>query len=194
MIKSLYPLFWKWCEKGSIYIISDTHFEDSDCKIMDPFWLEPTLHIAVINRKLQKQDVLIHLGDVGNPAYIDAIKCNYKILITGNHDKLGELKIHFNEVFTGPLFISDRILLSHEPIFGLEGKCVNIHGHNHSGVSRTYSEDLNCYTHINLAANIVNYSVFNLGEEIKLGLLHDVKNYHRFTIDKASDDKRGKYE
>ena len=36
MIETLYPVFRKWSEKGSVYIVSDTHFEDSDCKLMDP--------------------------------------------------------------------------------------------------------------------------------------------------------------
>ncbi len=32
MIKSLYDCFQHWSEKGSVYIMSDPHFEDIDCK------------------------------------------------------------------------------------------------------------------------------------------------------------------
>ena len=34
MIPTLYEKFKPWSEKGSVYIISDTHFDDSDCKLM----------------------------------------------------------------------------------------------------------------------------------------------------------------
>lgn len=189
MIKSLYPLFQKWCEKGSIYIISDTHFEDFDCKYMDANWLDPEIHLNIINKRVHKLDTLIHLGDVGNPEYIDKIKVAHKVLITGNHDKLSVLKDHFDEVFTGPLFIADRILLSHEPIYGLEGVCLNIHGHNHGGFMFTSNPDLDCYTHINLASNICNYLPYNLGERIKQGDLKNIINYHRKTIDEATERK-----
>lgn len=189
MIKSLYPLFQKWCEKGSIYIVSDTHFEDVDCKYMDFNWLDPMIHLNVINKRVHKQDTLIHLGDVGNPQYIDKIKVDHKVLLTGNHDKLSELRDHFDEVFTGPLFIADRILLSHEPIYGLEGICLNIHGHNHSGFMFNYIPKLDCYSHINLASNVCAYMPYNLGERIKQGDLKNIINYHRKTIDEASERK-----
>ena len=129
MIKSLYPQFQKWSEKGSIYIVSDTHFKDSDCKFMDPKWISPREHIERLSF-VTKNDTLIHLGDVGDPKYLDELKC-YKVLITGNHDVLSKLKDHFDEIYTGPLFIADRILLSHEPIFGLEDICILLFASNH---------------------------------------------------------------
>ena len=188
MIQSLYPLFQKWCEKGCIYIISDTHFEDKDCKFMDNNWLNPIVHLNAINKVIHKQDTLIHLGDVGNPEYIDKIKVIHKVLITGNHDRLGILREHFNEVFTGPLFIADRILLSHEPIYGFEGSVLNIHGHNHSGLMFNYVPELDCYSHINLASNICHYMPYNLGKGIKTGHLKNIQNYHRKTIDNATEN------
>lgn len=192
MIKSLYPLFQKWCEKGCIYIISDTHFNDLECKLIDPLWLHPMVHINLINKYVHKQDTLIHLGDVGDPQYIDKIKVAHKVLLTGNHDKLSQLADHFDEIFTGPLFIADRILLSHEPIYRLEGICLNIHGHNHSGCKFTYVPELDCYSHINLASNICCYIPYNLGEGIKSGHLSNIINYHRKTIDKAAEKSEEK--
>ena len=141
MINSLYEKFKPWSRSGSIFIISDTHFEDADCKLMDVSWLNPTLAINILKKRIHRNDTLIHLGDVGNADYIDELKC-YKVLITGNHDVLSKVSSHFNEVYTGPLFIADRILLSHEPIFGLEKFCINIHGHDHSGTMYRYNEDL----------------------------------------------------
>lgn len=202
MIKTLYPIFQKWSEKGSIYIISDTHFEDNDCLFMDPGWITPERHIENINKFVGKNDTLIHLGDVGNPDYLNELK-SYKVLITGNHDILSKVASHFDEVYTGPLFIADRILLSHEPISGMENFAVNIHGHDHNKLPKhtmwekmtnpKYKiEEPTSYSsanHINLAANVYDFQVFNLGKEIKKGLLANVSNYHRLTIDKASIKK-----
>lgn len=35
MIPTLYDCFKHWAKSGSVYIISDTHFEDAGCKLMD---------------------------------------------------------------------------------------------------------------------------------------------------------------
>ena len=85
MIKSLYPCFQHWSAKGSVYLISDTHFDDADCKLMDKNWITPEEHINNLSF-LTKNDTLIHLGDVGNPEYLSKLKC-YKVLIMGNHDQ-----------------------------------------------------------------------------------------------------------
>jgi len=178
MIKSLYKEYAeRWSGTGSVYIISDTHFDDADCKLMDPDWITPQEHIDIIKQDARKSDTLIHLGDVGDASYLDELKC-YKVLITGNHDVLSKVASHFDEVYTGPLFIADRILLSHEPIEGLEGFAINIHGHDHGHTFR--------HNHVNLAANVYHFRVFNLGKEIKNGLLSQIKNYHRCIIDEAS--------
>ena len=186
MIKSLYPQFQRWSETGSIYIISDTHFDDADCKLMDPHWLSAEVAIDKLKKRIHKTDTFIHLGDIGEASYIDELKC-YKILITGNHDVMSKVASHFDEIYNGPLFIADRILLSHEPIYGLEEMCLNIHGHDHGGIGFRYSEELDHFTHINLASNICNYIPLNLGKYIKTGIISNIPNYHRLTIDKASN-------
>lgn len=180
IITSLYETFRRWSATGSVYIISDTHFDDPDCKLMDPNWITPQEHIETIKQDVRKGDTLIHLGDVGNPIYLDELKC-YKVLITGNHDVMSKVASHFDEVYTGPLFIADRILLSHEPIQGLEGFAMNIHGHNHSPI---HDKAHYMPNHINLASNVYHFRVFNLGASIKGGLLSQIENYHRITIDK----------
>lgn len=232
MIDTLYDKFKPWSEKGSVYIISDTHFEDADCKLMDSNWITPQEHINIIKNKVHKNDTLIHLGDVGNPEWMKHIKA-YKVLIMGNHDQSatkfkkytkmidldaytddeinwkldhGEIDSvswefhspfirgyktlgYFDEVYTGPLFIAEKILLSHEPI--VNGSAwFNIHGHDHNKLSyiewrndNGFSESWN---ELNLAANVVDYKVYNLGHGIKNGLLSYVDGVHRLTIDKAS--------
>lgn len=228
MISSLYENFKRWSVKGSVYIISDLHFGDSDCKLMDENWISPDEHVDLINSIVKKNDTLIVLGDVGDVTYISKLKAGHKVLIMGNHDsgksnykkKIGCLHltdkynlsltnkeiyndiktkhpnckididisfcgIHayidnnlFNEVYDGALFISDKILLSHEPIYGLNF-CMNIHGHDHN------PDWIGDMYHINLASNVCNYIPVNLGNLIKNGMLKDIKSIHRITIDNA---------
>ena len=248
MLPQLYKCFQHWSTGGSIYIYSDPHFEDSDCKIMDTAWPTPAEQIAKINAKVHKGDTLIILGDIGNPEYIKRIKAGYKVLIAGNHDlgltnykktviheireifakyineekyeidvaierksfhkylcekypyaKINIQEIYefhspfhffdatiddnlFDEVYGGPLFIGEKILLSHEPIdipFAL-----NIHGHTHARVGYGFY-DLN---HFNVCSNTVGFEPQNLSEIIKTGFLNRVETIHRLTINKASEN------
>ena len=181
MINSLYKEYAdRWSSTGSVYIISDTHFDDSDCKLMDPNWISPQEHMQIIKADVHRNDTLIHLGDVGDAAYLDELKC-HKVLITGNHDVLSKVASHFDEVYTGPLFIADRLVLSHEPLSGLEDFAMNLHGHDHNGTFR--------HNHVNLASNVYKFRLFPLGPMIKGGLLSQIPNYHRITIDKATEEK-----
>ncbi len=181
MIGTLYPTFRKWSERGSVYIISDTHFDDPDCKLMDKNWPSPEEHLSHINQFVHKNDTLIHLGDVGDPSYIDRIRA-YKVLLLGNHDETAQKFIpHFDEIYTGPLFIAEKLLLSHEPVYGLEKICVNIHGHCHGGTSTS--------THFNAASDVCGYLPVDLGKLIKRGLLSKTTSIHRLAIDDAVSRK-----
>lgn len=238
MIHSLYDVFKHWSKRGSVYIISDPHFKDADCELMNANWLDPDEHLANINKIVHKNDTLICLGDCGDLSYISRIKAGYKVLIKGNHDDKGnsvykrqqltetyrlydytkeslyELlnkkypnsKIYvkdsiidqvwnvnidnhlFDEVYNGPLFIADRILLSHEPINGLSF-CLNIHGHVHNGIP-FYIDKFNGQ-HFNIASDVVNWTVINLGQLMKGGILHNIHTIHRLTINKAIENKKG---
>ena len=250
MLPQLYKTFQDWSAKGSVWVYSDPHFGDSDCKFMDPNWITPEEQVKKINDKVRKNDTLILLGDIGNPEYIKRIKAGYKVLIAGNHDlgltnykktithemreifaeyideeqykkdvtaerksfhtylyeKYPYAKINiqeryefhspfnffdatiddnlFNEVYGGPLFISDKILLSHEPVdipFGL-----NIHGHLHDGLGGL-SKDNSKY---NVCSNCINYEPQNLSEIIKSGCLKNRDTIHRLTIDEATKKKK----
>ena len=187
MIPTLYEAFRHWSDGGSVYILSDLHFDDEDCLYMDSGWITPQEQVAIINNMVMKSDTFICLGDVGNPEYIKDIKARKKILILGNHDAKGAYKKYFNEIYTGPLFIADKILLSHEPVYGLPW-CLNVHGHDHNGVEQ-YKEGCK---HINLAANVCGYTPLNLGKLIKEGILAEIPSIHRMTIDRASEKKMNK--
>ena len=235
MIESLYEPFKHWSETGSVFILSDPHFNGSDCKLIDRNWISTEEQINRINQIVHKNDTLIILGDVGEIEYISRLKAGYKVLILGNHDlgasnykrAITELtiknctlskkdvveqlkknpeyessQIHisdnpdgtllaeidnklFDEVYEGPLCISEKIILSHEPI-NLP-YFVNIHGHDHAGKFRDGKN-------LNVAANVCNYTPINLKNEIKNGLLANVPSIHRMTIDNASRNplhKRG---
>lgn len=179
MIQTLYDKFKHWSASGAVYIISDTHFCDEDCPLMDKKWISPDEQVKIINQKVSNKDTLIHLGDVGDVRYISKIR-GYKVLIKGNHDS-GSKKYHeyFDEVYEGPLFIAEKILLSHERIEGLDF-CFNIHGHDHTP-GHTGDE-----MHLNVAANNCNYTPINLGEFIKSGRLKHIISLHRQTIQKAT--------
>lgn len=87
MIPQLYEKFNDWNRYNNIWVYSDTHFDDPNCKQIDPDWPSPQKQIDLINKKVHKNDAFILLGDVGNPEWIRKIKAKYKILIKGNHDK-----------------------------------------------------------------------------------------------------------
>lgn len=234
MINSLYDQFKRWSYGGSVYIISDTHFADPDCKIMLPEWPDWDEAVRKINSVVKKDDTLIVLGDVGDKSFMRFINAGRRILITGNHDKgaSGYLRhkrqhtydskyrsrdeafsivhrnypsysidirtVHgtvdkdqvyyivtadnglFNEVYTGPLMIADRIMLSHEKIS--LPFVTNIHGHEHGGVMR-YKNEFGCNC-LNVASDVCGFTPINLGDEIKNGLLADTPSIHRLAIDK----------
>lgn len=181
MILSLYDFAKKWSEKGSVWIYSDPHFDDTDCRYMDPGWPSPEEQVAGLRKYCHKNDTLVILGDIGEPSYLRGIK-SYKVLIAGNHDVgLEKYKPYFNEMYKGPVFISEKIVLSHEPIF--LPFAFNIHGHEHYGEKH---DDL----HLNVAANVIGYEPINLGHLIKSGVLHDIPSIHRIAIERQKEEKK----
>lgn len=84
-IPGLYKVFQEKWTRQAVWMISDTHFEDADCKVMDSNWVSPDEAVARINARVGRKDTLIHLGDVGNPEWVKKIR-GYKVLVMGNHD------------------------------------------------------------------------------------------------------------
>lgn len=87
----------------------------------------------------------------------------------------------FDEVYTGPLMIGEKILLSHEPI--TTDWAFNIHGHDHNG--KTYRPNS-----LNVCLDAVNYMPASLKSILTSGCLKHVKSIHRTTIDKATERKK----
>lgn len=204
MKKHLYDTFAdKWDQGGAIYFYSDPHFGDKDMlKIRS---VSDDEQVKRINFRVGKKDTIIFLGDIGDISYISKIR-GYKVLIMGNHDtgetnyrretytetlpiktvsgvfKTVDVDNHlFDEVYSGILAISDKIILSHEPIdipF-----MMNIHGHDHTSAK-------NDTRHFNCCAEAINYTPVSLNELVKSGLFSHIQSIHRQTIDKATERKQ----
>ena len=177
MIQALYPPFQHWSEQGTIWLYSDTHFGDQELKRGFPNRPDDDAHVRQINQKCGRNDTLILLGDVGDIEFVRKLK-GYKILVCGNHD-VGHTAYEtvFQEVYNGPLFISARILLSHEPIdlpFAF-----NIHGHDHA------NKELDAQ-HLNVCSDVIDYTPVNFNRLIKSGVLSSIPTIHRITIDEAT--------
>ena len=142
-------------------------------------------------KKLRGYKVLV----MGNH---DSGASNYKRMITEDETqtRIGQDKVSkrlfvynpttvdnhlFDEVYEGPLFISDKILLSHEPIdFPY---ALNIHGHDHSLLSK--GDDL----HWNVCAEHIDYTPVCLKTIATSGRLGKIDSIHRDTIDRATERK-----
>ena len=93
-------------------------------------------------KKLGKDDVFYFLGDFGRPTdetfqelkgIFQKAHC-HTVAIRGNHDHEAEteqLKELFDEVHDYPIYISDRIILSHRPHVEMDTSVLNISGHLH---------------------------------------------------------------
>lgn len=185
MLEGLYKPFLHWGDKGGVWVISDTHFGEDDLKRAYPHRPDDETLLKQINQKVGKTGTLIHLGDVGDIEYAKRLK-GYKILICGNHDA-GSEKYEgiFDEVYAGPLLISPKLMLCHEPID--YPYAYLIHGHNHSGAWCEYGK-------MNVCCDVIGYSPVNFNAFLKSGKLKECKNIEREIIDTATERarKRGK--
>jgi len=201
MLKQLYEKFQNWSDGGSLYIYSDPHFVGNGNVDSDEVQMRKVFHygsdelqISNINNKVSKNDTLIILGDVGDPIVLEQLKCKNLILIKGNHDRGNEYyKDRFREIYEGPLFINEKILLSHEPIYS--ENWLNIHGHIHNQSQLDKAKEEKNF--ICVSANLHNYEPMNLGHLFKhegefkdFKSFKDIPSIHRATIDLAIERKR----
>ena len=187
MIKSLYPCFQHWSDLGGVYLVSDTHFKDPDRNYMG-YYISDEDQFYILNDTCHKNDTLIHLGDVGDLSYIKRLRC-HKVLIMGNHDQsIEKMQEVFDEVYSGPLWVSQKLVLSHEP-FVIEDNhfampvAFNIHGHDHG--NNFWDKQY----HLNICQNIYGYVPLNLNQFIKSGYLKRVKDIHILAKDNAIANK-----
>lgn len=183
-LSGVYKIFNDRWAGQTVWIISDTHFADEDLRAGMPGRPSDEELVRRINMKVGRKDTLIVLGDVGDIEFAKKLR-GYKVLICGNHD-LGATSYEgvFDEVYTGPLMIGEKLILSHEPIE--VPWAVNFHGHDHTGHKRK-----GCF---NFCADVIGYGPINLNQLLKTGIYKDVESVHRITIDAATKRarKRGK--
>ena len=130
MIDCLYePFKTELSSKGTVWLYSDPHFGDEELAVAFPERPTAEEQVRLINSKVGKADHLILLGDIGDIEYTRMLR-GHKWLICGNHD-IGYTKYQdvFERVFSGPLMIGEKIILSHEPLD--ISWAFNIHGHTH---------------------------------------------------------------
>lgn len=183
MYKHLYDQFRHWFheDRGSVWFYSDPHFSDEKMKFIRKNYIGDEEQVRRINSKVGKWDTLVILGDVGNVEYVNKLR-GYKVLIMGNHDSgASNYKPYFDEVYEGPLIISEKIILSHEPIS--YSFMLNIHGHDHSG----WESSLHNNWYWNMCAEHIDYTPVNLNKIIESGALKAIDSIHRITIDEASE-------
>ena len=184
MEKWVYDSFARWYHGGGIYFYSDPHFADEETKHLRKNYIGDQEQVDSINKVIGKNDTLIILGDIGDPSWLSKVR-GHKILIMGNHDKgPSNYRPYFEEIYEGGLIISDKIIITHEPV---EYRfAFNIHGHDHSGWNNPDG------LHLNVCAEHINYTPVSLAELVKKGVFKDVPNIHRVTIDGAIDRKARK--
>ena len=180
-VSGVYEIFnERWC-KQTVWIYSDPHFGDEDLRAGMPNRPSDEELVKMINACVGRKDTIIFLGDIGDIEYARQIR-GYKVLICGNHDA-GHTVYNevFDEVYSGPLMIGEKLLLSHEPVD--VPWAFNLHGHDHTG--RKSDE-----RHFNVCADVIDYTPINFNQWMKEGHLSKVETNHRSTIDKATSKSR----
>lgn len=155
---------------AEIFFIADTHFSDERIFRYEnrPFKDVEEMNAKMIenwNNKVNKDDILYLIGDVGDETKISQLN-GRKYLIKGNHDiKSNEeyRKCGFIEVYDMPIILEDFWILSHKPLYVNENMpYANIFGHVHnSPMYKTFSKQHYCVT-----VERINYSPISF-EDIK---------------------------
>ena len=182
-LPGVYDIFNKsWDGYQTVWVISDLHFNEPDLRAAFPNRPTDEELVRRINAKVGRKDVLIVLGDCGDPEYIRQLR-GYKVLVAGNHEPgLTAFSEIFQEIYSGPVMLGEKLLLSHEPIPGITW-AMNLHGHNHSG----RKNDTN---HWNFCTDVINYEPVNFNQWLKAGLLARIQSLHRITIDGATERRK----
>lgn len=182
-LPGVYDMFLeKWKDYQTVWVISDTHFGDKELAAGIPGRPSDEELVKMINSKVGRKDVLIHLGDVGDVEFAKQLR-GYKILIMGNHDA-GKTNYQeaFNEIYEGAVMLGEKLLASHEPVSMIPW-AFNVHGHDHAGKQ-------NGPRHLNVCADVIGYAPINLNQWLKSGPLANIQTIHRETINKATDRKK----
>ena len=178
-LPGVYEIFNDRWSNQTVWLYSDPHFGDKELANNIPNRPSNEEQIKMINSKVGRADTIIFLGDIGDIKCAEKIR-GYKVLICGNHD-VGATNYRgvFQQIYTGPLMIGEKLILSHEPIPGITW-AMNIHGHVHDKRSK------NDMYHFNCCADVINYTPINFNQWLKEGHMSKIQSIHRQTIDTAT--------
>lgn len=137
------------------YIISDTHFnhwDENEQRGIITFERDHFKNIQEhdeyvsqiiknIANKIKPGDEFWHLGDFGDLKYLWLIDLINKAggntyMILGNHDAIAnsaEFEKFFSYVYFYPVYVSNKLVFSHEPV-GTWENVLNVHGHLHGSI------------------------------------------------------------
>ena len=95
-----------------------------------------------LSNRIGPGDTVYMLGDYGDTSklwFIDKLTETgaYTVFIAGNHDKLADkekFERYFDEVYWHPIYLSERLIVSHFPQAIWSSGVVNIHGHCHGSI------------------------------------------------------------
>lgn len=161
-----------------IYFTSDWHFGHKSILKFERFDFDTIEDhdmyiIDVLYKTLKPKDILYFLGDVGFPSKkiekaIRDLPCAEKYIILGNHDaksiRYYKEVLNFKEVYNHPVFLGQRIVLSHIPI-KVNDSVINIHGHLHGA-------KLDLKNYINVSFEVANKTL--LSYKKVTGLLNEI--------------------
>lgn len=135
------------------------------------------------SKRLTENDELWILGDWGRTDNLDIMDC-FKartVYVYGNHDSEQDYNLfltHFDEVHRYPVYISNRIAVSHIPLNVWDSQ-VNVHGHFHGSV-------MDDPHYVTCSINDVNYQL--VSEKQICGALSKVSSYDmRFLYEPFAD-------
>ena len=147
------------------YFISDLHMDHKNVINFErtQFTTIEEYNKCIVNffnqlvKKLKPSDEVWNLGDFGSLDYLylsDMIRDTgaKSIFLYGNHDEQANLSLfqqHFDEVYLYPVYLSQKLVVSHFPV-AVYDDTINIHGHTHG--SRL--KDLN---HVCASIHVANY-------------------------------------
>lgn len=152
---------FKYNRQNNVYVIGDLHIgELSLIKKARPWFNSVEEENEYIIKRWNKviksdTDVIFVIGDIGRD--VEMIRDvfsrlnGYKIMISGNHDTKPKVFYEeiFDEVYWHPVYLTDRLLLSHIPRMIEDGN-INVHGHTHW-------IEVDDGKHFNVSAEFVNF-------------------------------------
>ena len=161
------------------YLISDTHFGDNEKGIINferrPFQSRMDMIDKLVeywNSIVGPEDRVYHLGDVfwgmtDEERKLVISRLNgEKYLVMGNHDMDRTTEywrsLGFKEAYDVPVILNNFVILSHEPLYMVDGPYVNIFGHVHGNKAyKDLSETSFC---VCVERDTMNYRPISLSE------------------------------